>query len=216
MTPRPPAKLIGFFARSAPVCVIIRRGPSGYSQMVMWNTETDEFTPGQWIRGRVTNASLSSDGRFMALAISNARKRDVDYVCEISTICKPPYFTALEVWLGCYWFDAPRFLEDDTIAYPEGCEHVVNAKGPCPFKHVARESLPPQELPAAPDIFGQETAVFEGWGSGTGIDQQGREIWASGGRVFARAGGEERMLFDANPYEFEPIEAPDWAKDWGS
>jgi hypothetical protein len=50
------------FASRAPVAVVLRRGPRTHWQLLHWNTRTDAFTPGQWMKGLVKLCDLSPDG----------------------------------------------------------------------------------------------------------------------------------------------------------
>jgi hypothetical protein len=50
------------FAARAPKAVILRRGPRVHYQLILWNTATDTFEPGQWMRGNVRLADLSPSG----------------------------------------------------------------------------------------------------------------------------------------------------------
>ena len=47
-----PARIFVLLARDSETAVVIRRGPSKVIQLVRWNTGTDEFEPGQWLKGR--------------------------------------------------------------------------------------------------------------------------------------------------------------------
>jgi hypothetical protein len=40
-------------ARNAHVALVIRRGPSSWSQLTLWDTDRDLFTEGSWFRGRI-------------------------------------------------------------------------------------------------------------------------------------------------------------------
>lgn len=51
LTPAP--RLIALLASEAPVGIVFRRGPSKLVRVILWNRETDEFTPGQWFKGRI-------------------------------------------------------------------------------------------------------------------------------------------------------------------
>jgi hypothetical protein len=64
-TALPPARITGIVARGAPLAVLFRRGPSKQVLQLLWNLETDEITPGQWLKARVYDerADLSPDGR---------------------------------------------------------------------------------------------------------------------------------------------------------
>jgi hypothetical protein len=50
------------FAARAPRAVILRRGPRVHWQLILWNTATDTFEPGQWMRGNVRLFDLSPSG----------------------------------------------------------------------------------------------------------------------------------------------------------
>ena len=47
------ARLYGILARNAKRAVVFRRGPNKQVLLVLWNTETDEFAEGQWLKGRI-------------------------------------------------------------------------------------------------------------------------------------------------------------------
>jgi hypothetical protein len=50
------------FAARAPKAVILRRGPRTHYQLILWDTATDTFEPGQWMRGNVRLADLPPSG----------------------------------------------------------------------------------------------------------------------------------------------------------
>jgi len=66
MKPMPPARLHVILAREAPLAVVIRRGPAKKVCTILWNRRTDEFSPGQWLKGRIyeDRCDLSPDGRY--------------------------------------------------------------------------------------------------------------------------------------------------------
>lgn len=121
-----PARVFGIVATEAPMVVLFRRGPSKLTQMLTWNLETDEITPGQWIRGKVFihRCDLSPDGQLLVAAISNYsadKNREAaeqyglaSYATSFWTaVSRPPYFTALALWFmgpsyngGGIWLDA--------------------------------------------------------------------------------------------------------------
>ncbi len=208
VTKAPPPRIIGLFAENAPVCVVLRRGPSRYSQQILWRTDNDEFTPGQWIRGNVDYATLTSDGRYMALGVMGAKSRIGSWEdTQISLICRPPYFTALELWIGGLCFNTVAFLPDDVLAHPTDLQHVVNASNECPLQRVTTLSV----WPISRDHdYTLNASVREA----TGHDQQGREVRLEAGKVFAKEGNEWKLLFDAALHQFEHIEAPGWAREW--
>ncbi len=44
-TPASPCRLFVFLARKARTGVILRRGPSAWTQLILWDRATDRFTP---------------------------------------------------------------------------------------------------------------------------------------------------------------------------
>ena len=50
------------FAAQAPRAVILRRGPRNRYCLIAWNTDTDTFSPGQWMKGNVRLTDLSPRG----------------------------------------------------------------------------------------------------------------------------------------------------------
>jgi hypothetical protein len=51
------------FAATAPVAVILRRGPRSHYQLLLWHLDRDEVLAGQWMKGLVRLFDLSPDGR---------------------------------------------------------------------------------------------------------------------------------------------------------
>jgi len=208
MTPPAPARLWGFFAEGAPVCVIARRGPAKYSQLILWETDTDTFTPGQWFQGHIDFATLSHNGTHMAAGIRRVRTRRYakEPEHELALVCRPPYVTALEVWLVWLLGTTVAFLPNDVLVGPrtEG-NHKVLAPSPCPFLRVKDDNSYPREHKWTIDARRRPA---------TGIDHRGRQITFEAGCVYGSEDGVRRLLLDTNPMKFEPIEAPEWAKDW--
>jgi hypothetical protein len=210
-----PARLIGYFARGSPVCVIARRGPTRYSRLILWDTENDTFTPGQWFRGHLQYATMTNDGRYMAIGIMGARPRYGENVEQVAVICRPPYITALEAWFGGLCVMGLAFLPNDDLVLPsKSMPHKMLATSNCPFKRIEET-----KIPGAVDRWLQYDCDHD-WiinaqrGPALGVDQKRRLIAFEDGCVFVEEGEQRRLLFDTNPMKFEKIEAPDWARDW--
>lgn len=62
-----PARIHVILAREAPKAVVFRRGPSNQVCTLGWDLETDTFTMGQWLKGRIYEyrSDLSPDGELM-------------------------------------------------------------------------------------------------------------------------------------------------------
>jgi len=69
----PKARIDGVIAGKAPRAVIFRRGPSAVTQQLVWNLNTDEVTPGEWIRASVytRRCDVSPNGKYLAGFYSN-------------------------------------------------------------------------------------------------------------------------------------------------
>ena len=194
MTP-PSASLIGLFATSSPICVLIRRGPHHWSHQILWRTDTDEFTPGAWITGRLQFATLSSDGRFLAARFMSQY--------EFSLICRPPHFEPLCLFDDGPTSHSPYFTEDGRLFLPDGLRPDA-----CPFEIIeCDDTRPTGGFPV--------TAIDSTRGPAVGLDHHGRKIRFADGQVFEDSEeGEPRLLFDARPYRREKIKSPEWAKVW--
>ncbi len=126
-TPTSPCRLFVFLARQARTGVILRRGPSGWTQLILWDRAADRFTPGQWFRGRVyeRRCDLSPDGRlFIYFAAKHGTRRHnrVDIGEAWTAISKPPYFTALALWpnLGS-WYGGGVFKTETLVHLDVTC-----------------------------------------------------------------------------------------------
>src|ERR1041384_8508875 len=66
-------RLFAILARKSPYAVIFRRGPSRSVLLIRWNTETDTFEHGQWLRGRIyeRRCDLSPDGGLLLYFAAN-------------------------------------------------------------------------------------------------------------------------------------------------
>jgi hypothetical protein len=99
----PSCRLKVLLARSNPVGVIFRRGPSRWVQLIHWNTETDDFKSGQWFHGHIYDgrSDLSPDGSLLVYFAHKFNRKtvaDKEYTYAWTAISKPPYLTALAVW----------------------------------------------------------------------------------------------------------------------
>jgi hypothetical protein len=71
-------RLHAILAREAPKAVVFRRGPSGQVCTLGWDLETDTFTMGQWLKGRIYEyrSDLSPNGEFMIYFATDFRRPD--------------------------------------------------------------------------------------------------------------------------------------------
>ena len=73
-----PARLHVILAREAPKAVVFRRGPTGRVCTLGWDLETDTFTMGQWLKGRIYEyrSDLSPDGEHLIYFAADFRRPD--------------------------------------------------------------------------------------------------------------------------------------------
>ena len=73
-----PPRIHAILAREAPKAVVFRRGPSGQVCTLGWDLETDTFTMGQWLKGRIYEyrSDLSPDGELMIYFVTDFRRPD--------------------------------------------------------------------------------------------------------------------------------------------
>lgn len=123
-------------ARAAPRAVVLRRGPSEWWHLTLWETDRDRFTSGQWFRGKLYPAKcdLSPDGLLFSYFAGKFRTIDVSHGYDRTWIAvsRPPYFTALALWpVGDTW-GGPTVFHDDGSFYPETsyATHPNHREGP--------------------------------------------------------------------------------------
>jgi hypothetical protein len=122
MPSTPPPRLALLWARAAPRAIILRRGPSKTVELVLWDTEHDEFEPGHWFRGRIyeRRCDLSPNGRlfvyFASKFNSQTVRDDSQYTYAWTAVSRPPYLTALALWpKGDCWWGGGLFRNNRTL-----------------------------------------------------------------------------------------------------
>lgn len=133
------ARIDGIIARDAPVAVIFRRGPSKQVQMLKWDMETDEITPGQWIKSRVftRRCDLSPNGKYVVAALTNyssqqAKRAQEEHGIENylssgwTAVSRLPYFSAIGLWfLDSAWSGGGAW-KSDTVLGINNTPHSFN------------------------------------------------------------------------------------------
>jgi hypothetical protein len=204
-----PARLYVLFATEAPVAVVIRRGPSQWSQLILWNTDTDEFTPGQWIKDNVDYASLSPDGRYLAAGVM----KDEQYMI----VSRPPFFSALAISFHALCLSHIGFTAKGELNWD--AEPIEwRGKGTCPLVVIHENPGPPEVNNRS---FGNTTACKSRLpgpdqyaDSLTGEDPRGRTVHVRDGALYVSSAAGERLLFDANMYKPTQVPPPEWALEW--
>lgn len=109
----PPPRLHILAARTEPVAVILRRGPSKWCHVLRYRTDTDELEPGSWFRGRIYQfrCDLSDDGRSMVYLAMGDKGQTWNGVCE------PPLLTPIAQWSNySTYYGGGIWLSDQLLA----------------------------------------------------------------------------------------------------
>ncbi|MHB1461891.1 MAG: hypothetical protein ACYC1M_11470 [Armatimonadota bacterium] len=136
-------------------------------QIIKWDMETDEFTPGQWFHGRIyeKRADLSSDGTkmiYFAQKITASSLTDTEYTYAWTAISKPPYLTAIVLWpKGDCWHGGGLFINNNEVWLNHRPE----------IAHPHKDHMPPKGLKVVPNpqAYGEDDPVHmrrlerDGW-----------------------------------------------------
>jgi len=195
------SRLFVLLAERAPVAVIVRRGPSAWTQLVLWNTQTDAFTPGAWFRGRIyaEKCDVSPDGQLFVYAAHQGHRLGSTYTDSWTAVSRPPWLHALVLWpMGTTYGGGGKFVSDRRL--------IVRGARNAHEKHPLRGL---ELVPGAADIH-RSSGEVDGaeW---SGRDQRGRLVFTARGRVFARNGSEDTALTELNQACPDPQPAPEWA-----
>lgn len=231
------ARIFGFVAAEADVCVLLRSGPGKWTLMLRWNLATDEFEAGQWLCAWIEDGELSPDGRLFAYQAYKSMYRPRRYFARTiyyyNVVSRPPYFTALAFWDTSYVSKRLRWSEQDP------CAVTTPTKGAVPETFQRRIRLetipdpswngrigvpPPSGRPSSvgplvlyrergeADLYSLNDDILEAdWAD---VDHRGRLLFARKGRIYVRDADGERELIDLNPFEFRPLAPPKWATKW--
>jgi hypothetical protein len=191
----PRVSLYCHLARDAPVGVIFRRGPSKRVLLISWNTRTDTFRIGQWLKGRIyeRRCDLSPSGQRLLYFAANYKPPYQTW----TAVSRPPFLKALALWpKGDAWGGGGLFRSESDIEL----NHRDGALTP------AEDLLPPRHVRVGP--FGDH--------SGAGEDDP---LWSTrlsrdGWRLVQNGSPHERDHAARRWMDFDPPII--WAKGQGS
>lgn len=148
---------------------------------------------------------MTRDTSYAALGLMGLWPRDdSDAAEQCSMVCRPPFFTALEVLRGGLALNHFHITpQDELVVHGENLE--ILAANPCPLKRISWAERGDCPLDHPYTLRGE---------SSSGPDQQGRTILLREGCIYALAENEPRLLLDTNPFTFELIPPPEGATRW--
>jgi hypothetical protein len=120
------ARLHVLLARDAHTGVVIRRGPSKQVATIGWNRDSDEFTMGQWLKGRIyeRRSDLSPDGKHLIYFAMNG-KWDSETKGSWTAISLAPYMKAIGLWAkGDCWHGGGLFVDNTKFWLNNGYGHA--------------------------------------------------------------------------------------------
>jgi hypothetical protein len=189
-------RIYGLMARQAPLCVLFRRGPSKWTQLVNWHTGSDSFEPGHWFNGRVYEhrSDLSPNGRFLIYFASKLNPHTLQdtkgYTYAWTAISEPPHYKALVLWpKGDCWHGGGLFTSNSDV----WLNHRPEAARPHPNHICSMFKVTPN-----PQAYGEDGPILsmrlerDGWtcvqpgkfamAGWSGWKTEQTEIWEKEGR----------------------------------
>lgn len=121
------ARIHALIASEARIGVIIRRGPSKQVCSVLWDRRSDEFTVGQWLKGRIyeRRCDLSPDGRYLIYFAMNG-KWESESKGSWTAISRAPYLKAVTIFpKGDCWHGGGLFTGKKSYWLNDGFGHSV-------------------------------------------------------------------------------------------
>ena len=200
------------FAAGSSMAAILRRGPTEWTQLLLWDTATDELESGSWFHGRIyeDSCSISPDGKlFSYLAAKRQGNFGGDDYNSWTAICKPPWLTAIAFWpqLGTQGISTD-FVDDSTlmISHPHWDELVPREELPAEFNVLSKltgKGAPEQSLPEP----AKSSAQFH---NNRGLDQQSRTFEYRDGKLNRN----DAVIADLSSMTPDPQKSPKWARNW--
>jgi hypothetical protein len=180
-----PARLHVLLAAKVRLGVVWRRGPARQVASILWDLRTDEFTLGQWFKGRIyeRRSDLSPDGRHLIYFAADGQWQS-ETGGSWTAISRAPYLKAVVLlgkgdrWHGGGLFTGPRtyWLNDgyghrplrtsDAVRRDEGFRPAGGYGGECPhvyYNRLQRDGWVLREVTSrsAPQVF--DRPLRHGW-----------------------------------------------------
>lgn len=181
----------------------MKRGPARWTQLVLWDTKTDVFTEGAWLRGRIYEAKcdVSPDGQLFVYAALQGNGSETSYSHAYTAVSRPPWLHALALWpVGTTYGGGGRFLDDRRLALRGGCVWTAHPDHPATGLEILQQ--PTECHRSTGEVPDAE------W---SGRDQDDRLVYARSGRIIARTAGKEVELASFAPHRPDPRPPPAWA-----
>ena len=200
------------FASGSSMAAILRRGPTGWTRLLLWDTSTDQLEAGSWFHGRIYDrcCSISPDGQLFAyLAAKHQGNFGPDDCNSWTAVSRPPWLTAVAFWPqhGTQGIDT-EFVDNSTliISHPHWDELLPSNELPDHFNVISKftgKDAPDQSLPETV----KTSAKFY---NNRGVDQQNKPFHYTHGKLFR----DDTAIVDLGIMSPEPKQSPTWAQCW--
>lgn len=198
------AHLFVIQASNVPIAVILRRGPSCWYHLIKWDTRTDTFTQGAWIKGRIyeDKCDVSPDGELFLYFVHQGSRVNTSFTDAWTAVSRVPHLKALTLWpQGTTYGGGGRFVNRREIAL----RGVVNS----PHEDFPLRGL--QVVNADTPLHTSGDAVQDAdW---SGVDHAGRTVFSRGHSLYTRSDVGDIILADFSELQPDPRSAPDRAGD---
>lgn len=201
-------KMYVLTARDVPTALILRRGPSAWFHLILWDTLRDDFTHGAWFRGMIywEKCDLSPDGHLFVYSAfkGNYHPTDAAFGGAYTAVSRPPWLFSLGV---CHhdttYGGGGRFVSNTELrasilvpdpSRPGGRDNEIRSlkfvKSDLPVHHSSDE------------------VANTDW---CGRDQKDRVIYTRAGQLFRRIKHSDQVVADFTEFTPDPQPCPKWA-----
>lgn len=158
------ARLHVILARDASVGVVIRRGPAKHVATILWDRESDTFTIGQWLKGRIyeRKCDVSPDGKFfLYFALKGSFKSETKGA--YTAISQSPYLKAISLFPeGSTWYGGGLWLGANEFWLSTSNGRGKPIRESAIVRRVQRSSLYTRISRRPTDIY-SERLIRDGW-----------------------------------------------------
>lgn len=190
-------------ARDESVAIILRRGPTSWYHIILWNTRQDTFIHGAWFKGRIyeERCDLSPDGKLFVYFVRKSNNPDATFTHAWTAVSRPPWMKALVVWpQGSTWGGGGKFVTNMKLSC--GNHGGTHPDFPVPVKRLKIVSQ------AATTEDSRVPVNDADW---SGYDHSGHVTYTRGHLLFRRKKLVDTVVADFSELKPDPQPAPDWA-----
>jgi len=187
-------------ARDEPVAVILRRGPTTWYHLILWETRRDAITHGAWIKGRIyeDKCDLSPDGKLFVYFVHQGSRGATAFTQAWTAVSRPPWLHALVLWpQGTTYGGGGKFTAPRTLWGVSSIGTHPDFPFPTGRLHIAEK--PPEPRPQGPIVPDTD------W---SGVDHRGNVIYSKGDVLFRRKKRGDVVVADFSALEPDPQPAP--------